>query len=173
MSEQDKNKYIDVATLFDNIELKRFVKFYICLIFFLCFLLQLKPINIPFPWKYYFLASFLIPIAITFLLGIFVTAFNLFIFGNPNPQINHTILTENGSGKNKHLNNFKLVMSCIRQAPFLLGLLLLCLGTIIFSKLDTFIVLSREIGEKPFSMVLLFWGWFWLLLPFSDLSGSS
>jgi predicted PurR-regulated permease PerM len=29
--------------------------------------LQLKPINTPFPWKYYFLASFLIPIAITFL----------------------------------------------------------------------------------------------------------
>jgi hypothetical protein len=155
MSEQDKNKYIGVATLFDHIELKRFVKFYIGLIFFLeiiifflCFLLQLKPINIPFQCKYYFIEYFLIPIAITFLLGIFVTAFNLFIFGNPNPQINHTLLTENGSGKNKHLNNFKLVMSCIRQAPFLLGLLLLCLGTIIFSKLDTFIVLSREIGGK-------------------------
>jgi len=108
MSEQDKNKYIGVATLFDNIELKRFVKFYIGLIFFLCFLLQLKPINIPFPWIYYFLSSFLIPIAITFLLGVFVTAFNLFIFGNPNPQTDRIILTENGSEKNKYLNNFNL-----------------------------------------------------------------
>ena len=115
MSEQDKNKYIGVATLFDNIELKRFVKFYIALIFFLeiiifflCFLLQLKPINIPFPWKYYFIASFLIPIAIAFLLGVFVAAFNLFIFGNPNPQTDRIILTENGSKKNKYLNNFNL-----------------------------------------------------------------
>ena len=111
MSKQDKNKYIGVATLFDNfdnIELKRFVKFYIGLIFFLCFLLQLKPINIPFPWKYYFLASFLIPIAIAFLLGVFVAAFNLFIFGNPNPQTDRIILTENGSEKNKYLNNFNL-----------------------------------------------------------------
>ena len=139
MSEQDKNKYIGVATLFNNIELKRFIKFYIGLIFFLeiiifflCFLLQLKPINIPFPWKYYFLASFLIPIAITFLLGIFVTAFNLFIFGNPNPQTHSTILTENDYEKNKYLNNFNLLVSYIRQAPFLLGLLLLCVGTIFF-----------------------------------------
>ena len=155
MAEQDKNKYIGVATLFNNIELKRFIKFYIGLIFFLeiiifflCFLLQLKPINIPFPWKYYFLASFLIPIATTFLLGICVTAFNLFIFGNPNPQTHNTILTENGYEKNKYLNNFNLLISCIRQAPFLLGLLLLGVGLILFSKLDTFIVLSREIGGK-------------------------
>jgi hypothetical protein len=35
MSEQDKNKYIGVATLFNNFELKRFIKFYIGLIFFL------------------------------------------------------------------------------------------------------------------------------------------
>ncbi|MGD2149105.1 MAG: hypothetical protein PVJ20_04435 [Desulfobacterales bacterium] len=165
MSEQGKNKSIGVATLFDNIELKRFIKFYIGLIFFLeiiifllCFLLQLKPINIPFPWKYYFLASFLIPIAITFLLGIFVTAFNLFIFGNPSPQNDRIILTENGSEKNKYLNNFNLFISCIRQAPFLLGLLLLCVGTIIFSKLDTIIVLSRGIGGKAIQYVFIISG---------------
>jgi hypothetical protein len=163
MAEQDKNKTIGVATLFNNIELKRFIKIYIGLIFFLeiiifflCFLLQLKPINIPFPWKYYFLASFLIPIAITFLLGICITAFNLFIFGNPTPQ--NTILSENGYEKNKYLNNFNLLMSCIRQAPFLLGLLLLGVGLILFSKLDTFIVLSREIGGKAVHYVLIISG---------------
>ena len=163
MSEQDKNKYIGVATLFNNFELKRFIKIYIGLIFFLeiiifflCFLLQLKPISIPFPWKYYFLASFLIPIAITFLLGICITAFNLFIFGNPSPQ--NTILTENSDEKNKYLNNFNLLMSCIRQAPFLLGLLLLGVGLILFTKLDTFIVLSREIGGKAVHYVLIISG---------------
>ena len=183
MSEPDKNESIGVATLFDNIELKRFVKFYMGLIFFLeiiifflCFLLQLKPINIPFPWKYYFLASFLIPIAITFLLGVFVTAFNLFIFGNPNPQTDRIILTENGSEKNKYLNNFNLFISCIRQAPFLLGLLLLCIGTIIFSKLDTFIVLSREIGGKAIQYgfivlgvvlaVAIVFGFVWLFIKY-------
>ena len=165
MSEQEKNKCIGVATLFDNIELKRFIKFYIGLIFFLeiiifliCFLLQLKPFNIPFPWKYYFLASFLIPIAITFLLGIFVTAFNLFIFGTPNPKSDHIILAENASEKNNNLNSFNLLISCIRQAPFLLGLLLLCIGTIVFSKLDTIIVLSREIGGKAIQYVFIISG---------------
>jgi hypothetical protein len=98
----------------------------------------------------------LIPIAITFLLGICITAFNLFIFGNPTPQ--NTILSENGYEKNKYLNNFNLLMSCIRQAPFLLGLLLLGVGLILFSKLDTFIVLSREIGGKAVHYVLIISG---------------
>jgi heme/copper-type cytochrome/quinol oxidase subunit 4 len=88
-------------------------------------------------------------------LGICVTAFNLFIFGNPNPQTHSTILTENGYEKNKYLINFNLVMSCIRQAPFLLGLLLLGVGVILFSKLDTFIVLSREIGGKAIHYVFI------------------
>jgi hypothetical protein len=95
----------------------------------------------------------LIPIAITFLLGICITAFNLFIFGNPTPQ--NIILTENGDEKNKYLNNFNLLMSCIRQAPFLLGLLLLGIGSILFSRLDTFILLSREIGGKAIHYVFI------------------
>jgi hypothetical protein len=49
-------------------------------------------------------------------------------------------------------------MSCIRQAPFLLGLLLLGIGSILFSKLDTFILLSRQIGGKAIHYVFIISG---------------
>ncbi|MCJ7616020.1 MAG: hypothetical protein MUO43_05735, partial [Desulfobacterales bacterium] len=93
MPEPDKNKTRGISTLFDKDELKKIIRWYIALIFLLeviifcsCFLFQLEPVNLPFPWKYYFLSSFLVPIGVTFLLGIFVTAFNIFVFGSSNPQ---------------------------------------------------------------------------------------
>jgi len=93
MSKLDNNNFKGISTLFDASELKKFIKYYISLIFLLeiiifgsCFLFQLEPVNLPFPWKYYFLASFLVPIGVTFILGIFITAFNLFIYGHSTPQ---------------------------------------------------------------------------------------
>lgn len=124
-----------VASLFDDYEVKdlfrRFVYLLIVvevLIFLVCWVYQLgidevavtgKPVDVPFPWKMYFLVSFTAPVAVTFLVGIVVVAFNTFLYGHRGEPI----FKENGpdaiSGKLARIANF-----CF-QLPFLLTLLLL------------------------------------------------
>ncbi len=98
------------------------------LIFLVCWGYQLgidevavtgKPVDVPFPWKAYFLVSFAAPVALTFLTGIVVVAFNSFLYG----QRGQAVFKEEGlagfSGKVARAANF-----CF-QLPFLLTLLLL------------------------------------------------
>lgn len=124
-----------VASLFDDYEIKdlfkRFVQLLIIvevLIFLVCWVYQLgidevavtgKPVDIPFPWKAYFLVSFAAPVALTFLTGIVVVAFNSFLYG----QRGRAVFKEDGlegfAAKVAKAANF-----CF-QLPFLLTLLLL------------------------------------------------
>lgn len=124
-----------VASLFDDYEVKDLFRRYVqllivveVLIFLVCWVYQLgidevamtgKPVDIPFPWKAYFLVSFSAPLAVTFLAGIVVVAFNSFLFGHKGEKI----FTEDGHegtlGKIAKAANF-----CF-QLPFLLTLLLL------------------------------------------------
>jgi len=165
MPELDKNNLKGVSALFDASELKKFIRYYISLIFLLeiiifgsCFLFQLEPVNLPFPWKYYFLASFLVPIAVTFILGIFITAFNLFIFGHSAPQSVDSESSDENNEKNSPFNKINASLTLIRQAPFLLTLLLLGIGSIIFSQLDNLILFLGEIGIKAVEYVLIILG---------------
>ena len=165
MSESDNNKFKGVSTLFDKYALKKFIGYYIGLIFLLeviifasCFLFQLEPVNLPFPWKYYFLASFLVPIAITFLLGIIVTAFNLFIFGYSTPQSVDSASPDKDEIKNSYPNRINASLTLVRQIPFLLALLLLGIGSIIFSQLDTLIIFLGKIGVIAVEYVLIILG---------------
>ena len=169
MSELANTKLKGIASLFDTYELKKFVKFYISLIFLLeiiifgsCFLFQLEPVNLPFPWKYYFLASFLVPIAVTFLLGIFITAFNLFIFGHSTPQSVDSESSDDDKNedneKNNPFNKINASLTLIRQMPFLLTLLILGIGAIIFSQLDNLIIFLGEIGVKTVEYALIILG---------------
>ena len=88
MKTDKKEKQSGLATLFDGVELKSFFINYLwfivaveILIFLVSFLGNLGPNKGPFPWKFYFYVSFVTPVAITFLLGVFILAFNQFIFG--------------------------------------------------------------------------------------------
>ncbi len=162
MTESGESKFRGVATLFNHIELKKFFKFYLLMIFILelvillvSFLCQLQPINIPFPWKYYFLASFLVPIVITFLLGLFVTAFNVFIFGNP-PETEPSGIEGNGDGKKKrYLDKVNVSLHFLKQAPFLLSLLLLGVLALILSQLDKILTLFGQIGERAVNYIFI------------------
>jgi hypothetical protein len=155
MAESKESKFRGVATLFDHIELKKFFKFYILMIFILelliflfCFLCQLEPINIPFPWKYYFLSSFLVPVAITFLMGLFVTAFNVFIFGH-SADLEPAGIGGNGDGgKKRTIDKVNASLHFLRQAPFMLSLLMLGVLVIILSQLDKILTLFGQIGGR-------------------------
>lgn len=150
-----------VASLFEQSELKKFVKSYLTLIFFMeiviflfCFMCQLEPIKIPFPWRYYFLASFLFPIALTFLLGIFISAFNTFFFGPPHAW-------RSDDEKNdappipERLGKLNASLHFLKNAPFMLSLLLLGVGAILFSHLDGFLSVMAGLGEKAIRFSLI------------------
>lgn len=163
-----------VADLFHKDELKKFFIRYLVLIgclevliFFICFLTQLEPFDIPFPWKEYFFAAFTIPIAITFLLGIIVIAFNTYYFkdgGNSEALL----ADEDASGydaspaKNKF---FKLSW----QFQFMGLLLALGVGAIIFYKLDDIFRTIGYAGERAVNIFLIILG---ILLVGAILLGS-
>jgi hypothetical protein len=155
-----------VATLFKTAEMRKFVirylylilslEVFIFLVFFLC---QLHPINIPFSWKNFFMAALITPIAVTFLTGVFVTAFNLFFLSAEA----ETSAQEPAAGDrpsppeapwHKKLQN--VISTVHHQMPFLLSLALLCLVIIAILNIDRFFAFLAGIGET--AIVYVFWG---------------
>ena len=86
---------------------------------------------------------------------------NIFVFGNSNPQTENSensSTIDESSKENNYVNRLNASLSLIRQAPFLLTLLLLGVGSIIFSQLDSLIIFLGEIGVKAVEYVLIILG---------------
>jgi len=162
MSQSVNEKFRGVATLFDNFELKDFFKNYLILmgivevfIFFVSFVSQLGPDNVPFPWKSYAFASFIIPIAITFLLGVFVIAFNKYLFiKDPLPH-DISLYPMGDNEQKRYINKLHLFLHSIRQVPFLLSLLILVICSIVFYKLDAILLFIGHAGEEAARYILI------------------
>jgi len=144
-----------IATLFEREELKDlFIKYLILIgviegfIFFVSFISQLGPENVPFPWKSFFFAAFIVPLTITFLLGIIVLGFDRYLYGHQpeddDSDRHHLSVAEQQS----RIQKFHAVMYVIRQIPFLLGLLLLVVLTAVGYKLDEILAVIGHIGEE-------------------------
>jgi len=155
MSTEKKDKHSGLATLFDGVELKSFFINYLwfiiaveILIFLVNFLGNLGPEKGPFPWKFYFYVSFITPVAITFLLGVFILAFNQFIFGNtPATGDDGGMGAEAEDGRSK-LFQFNLFLNHMRKVPFLPLLFGLVACTVLFYKLDAIFLFIFNAGEK-------------------------
>lgn len=155
MSTDKKDKHTGLATLFDGVELKSFFINYLwfiiaveILIFLVSFLGNLGPDKGPFPWKFYFYVSFIAPVAITFLLGVFILAFNQFIFGNsPAAGEDGSVSAEADEGRSK-LFQFNLFLTHIKKVPFLPLLFALVACTVLFYKLDAIFLFIFNAGEK-------------------------
>ncbi len=144
-----------IATLFEREELKDlFIKYLILIgviegfIFFVSFISQLGPENVPFPWKSFFFAAFIVPLTITFLLGIIVLGFDRYLYGHQpeddDSDRRHLSVAEQQS----RIQKFHAVMYVIRQIPFLLGLLLLVVLAAVGYKLDEILAVIGHIGEE-------------------------
>jgi len=152
-----------VFSLFDNTERKTILKKYILfigvieiIILLFCWFYQLGSqeydrfgaIHTPFPWRMYFLISFTTPVAITFLLGIFIVAFNQYFY-------NYTPYQAPNHQENQKISKISSIIDGIFNIPFLISLLLLGLSAgIIYRIEDVFYLLSR-IGEKTAQWVMI------------------
>ena len=162
MSAEKKEKHTGLATLFDGVELKSFFINYLwfiiaveILIFLVSFLGNLGPEKGPFPWKFYFYVSFITPVAITFLLGVFILAFNHFIFGGT-PAVGEEggMGAEAEEGRSK-LFQLNLFLNHMRKVPFLPLLFGLVACAVLFYKLDAIFLFIFNAGEKMVTYSLI------------------
>jgi hypothetical protein len=162
MSADKKDKHSGLATLFDGVELKSFFVNYLwfiiaveILIFLVSFLGNLGPDKGPFPWKFYFYVAFTAPVAITFLLGVFILAFNQFIFGNsPAAGEDGNVDTE-ADGSRSKLFQFNLFLTHMKKVPFLPVLFALVACAVLFYKLDAIFLFIFNAGEKMVTYSLI------------------
>lgn len=162
MSTDKKEKHSGLATLFDGVELKSFFINYLwfiiaveILIFLVSFLGNLGPDKGPFPWKFYFYVSFITPVAITFLLGVFILAFNQFIFGNtPAAGEDGGVGAEADDNRSK-LFQFNLFLTHMKKVPFLPMLFVIVACTVLFYKLDAIFLFIFNAGEKMVTYSLI------------------
>lgn len=162
MNAKRKEKHSGVASLFDAIELKSFFINYLyfivgveILIFLVSFLGNLGPEKGPFPWKFYFYVAFVSPVAITFLLGVFILAFNQYLFGIATTKPGEEDLGE-GDGEQK-AQMFKLgaFVSHMKQVPFLPMLFIMIAGAVVVYKMDAIFLFMVNAGERVISYILI------------------
>ena len=162
MSADKKDQHSGLATLFDGVELKSFFINYLwfiiaveILIFLVSFLGNLGPDKGPFPWKFYFYVSFITPVAITFLLGVFILAFNQFIFGNAPAGGEEGSTGGEADDSRSKLFQFNLLLTHMKRVPFLPVLFVLVACTVLFYKLDAIFLFIFNAGEKMVTYSLI------------------
>lgn len=162
---QSGGKRKGVASLFDDYEIKDLFRRYVqllivieVLIFLVCWVYQLgidevavtgKPVDIPFPWKAYFLVSFAAPLATTFLVGIVVVAFNSFLYGQRGAPIFKEDGSDGASSRLARIANF-----CF-QLPFLLTLLLLGILLGVVYNMNEILLFLGRFGEAAARVLLI------------------
>ncbi|MCW7755159.1 hypothetical protein OOT00_14315 [Desulfobotulus sp. H1] len=145
-----KEDFSGMAGLFSGAEIKSFFQKYLFVvilvevgIFVACWMYQLGLVGEgrfghltrPFPWKIYFLTAFLAPVTMTFLLGLVVGAFNLFLYGESR---------ESYSIKERRGPQW---LRSLLQIPFLLMLLLLVVAAGLIYRMGDFLYFLDHAGS--------------------------
>ncbi len=171
-AEHSKTRLRSIAGLFDDNERKEFFKKYLfflgwveVLILAICWLYQLGdgsydrfgPVEIPFPWKTYFLLAFLVPIGITFLIGVIIVGFNKYFIESqaeesPDLATESARILEEKSGR---IYKIYRMVHLVQKLPFLALLILLAVGTVFFYKIDSFLTFLGNVGEKSINYLLI------------------
>jgi len=136
-----------LAGLYNRKEIKRFISGYLLslsviegLIFFFCWISFLSGQVPEFPWKAYLIASFITPVAITFILGMVVFGFNRYLFSH------QAAAGTSGEEKKGHARLDELLTS-MQRIPFLVSLLLLVAAGGVIYKLDAITAFIVNTGE--------------------------
>jgi membrane protein implicated in regulation of membrane protease activity len=163
-----------IAALFDDSERKELFKKYLIFlgwieifIFASCWLYNIGndgydkygPVEAPFPWRAYFLISFLAPVAITFLMGIVVVGFNKYFGeseaagdGKDAPGHGDAPFSCEGRGR---AQKAIMMMGLLQKLPFLSLLLLLGVGAGIVYNMGGILGFIGTVGEKSVKILLV------------------
>jgi hypothetical protein len=155
MSDTEKKEYVGIAKLFDSNQLKAYFINYLhfiviveIIIFIASCVGYLKAGGTSFSWKFYFSVAFTVPIVITFLLGLFILAFNRYLFGkNPGDPLDASASTGAIARKSPAIT-WNTFLNFSRSIPFLFVLFLLIAGSIILYQTDTIFLFVANAGEK-------------------------
>lgn len=159
MSGQTEEKLKGIANLFEKAELKSFILNYLIilmvvegLIFFVSFVVHLTSPDAGFPWRPYVFASFIAPVAITFMFGVVILFFNKYMY-----EYSHASSKELAGfgGDLSSPSKLQMALNITRQVPFLLGLLILVLASGIIYKIDDILIFIGHAGERAAFYLLL------------------
>lgn len=145
-----------LVDLFTKQELKKFFLRYVyligcveILIFLICFFSILEPYEGPFPWREYFYAAFTIPIAITFILGIIIMAFNTYYFKDDGH-----LDSFKADPTSEKAHTAKAFFNLSWQFQFMVILLVLGLSAVFLFQLDDLLAMLGNAGEKASDILL-------------------
>jgi hypothetical protein len=161
-NKEQKEKYVGLASLFAPEQLRSYFLNYIyfiigveIFIFLVSFMSHLGPGKGPFPWKFYFYVALIIPVAITFLLGLFIMAFNRFIFGQGQASDEAgATRSEEGESKSRILKFNSLILT-LKRIPFVPTLFVLVIGSAFVYKIDDIFLFVLQAGEKTVTYLLI------------------
>jgi len=150
--EKSEEKLKGIANLFEKAELKSFILNYLIilvviegLIFFVCFIVNLSAADGGFPWRPYIFASFVAPVAITFMFGVVVLFFNKYLYESSQSPSKEMV---GFGGDLSSPSKLQMALHFTRQVPFLLGLLMLVVAAGIIYKIDDILVFIGHAGER-------------------------
>jgi hypothetical protein len=161
-NKEQKDKTVGLASLFAPEQLRSYFLNYIyfiigveIFIFLVSFMSHLGPGKGPFPWKFYFYIAFIIPVAITFLLGLFIMAFNRYIFGiGQSSDESGGLRGEDGEPKSRILK-FNSIINTLKHIPFVPTLFVLVIGAAFFYKINDIFLFLFQAGEKTVTYLLI------------------
>ena len=170
MNDLNNKKVAGIAALFDRSQLRNYLLNYIIFIVIIeVFLLVTMIVHTmgpdavtdAFPWKFYFITAFTIPIVILFVLCITVLAFNKYIFETHPTDLNNDQSESDSSPKEK--SHVKNTIYTLGKAPLLLVLFSIFIGAILFYNSDIIYGSIANAGEKAFRFFFISIGIFMVL----------
>ncbi len=159
-----------LAGLFDDCERKELFRKYIyflgwvqVLIFAVAYLYQLGDTGVErmggvergFPWKTYFFIAFIVPVTITFLIGVVIAGFNKYMTGEDLDESVGEASEPSKDASSSRIEKLQKVVVWIQRLPFLALLVLVGLGAGLIYKLDSILNFLEVFGEKSFRILLV------------------
>ena len=165
MSENRPDKRSGIASLFEKGQLRAgFVNFlYVVaglevLIVAIVLIASVGIAREPFPWKAYFFIAFIVPVVMTFLVGIIMMSFNHFFFGRRADLETESDRSAPRETAPSHLPRLKALVDLLGKVPIMLTLIAIILASLALYKLDDAIVFIIQTSEQMIHYLLIAMG---------------
>lgn len=152
--EQSDTKVTGLAATFESGEVKKLFYSYLItilsiegLILFLSYINLLATNSSTFPWKPYLFATFLAPIATTFIFGLILLTFNRFFFNESPPVVENQGLYPAGFGVGKG-DRVDFFFQTVHRLPILFSMFLLIVATVLAYNLDAIVIYMAQVGAS-------------------------